>query len=243
MVRFSTAQTRNFIDSLPPMDEEFFEAVDKISPDESLQWMDSFDDTKLDSIEPLPWRIESSTHIDCPTVSTTPSDCQSHNQETASQPISAPDRFDVVGGRGQCIQRLPGNETYRKLVSVNKRIYARCHKKDKGKVSQVGGRFLEYDEPTRTYHENSDKRASMKTSQALREGLSTIRKQIYSDLAAGRCQSWPDANLLGTSNVPLPAERYFEYSVRYLQVHLKNEFPSACEKNASYGVQGTSHKY
>ena len=35
-------------------------------------------------------------------------------------PIVAPDRFDVVSGRGQGIQRLPGNKTYRELVSMNK---------------------------------------------------------------------------------------------------------------------------
>ena len=80
--------------------------------------------------------------------------------------IVTPDRFDVVGGRGQGIQRLPGNKTYRELVSMNKvrryslhlncrfllceliqllaflpllhqPIYARCHKSDKGKVAKV----------------------------------------------------------------------------------------------------------
>jgi hypothetical protein len=35
-------------------------------------------------------------------------------------PIVVHDRFDVVGGRGQGIQRLPGNKTYRELVSMNK---------------------------------------------------------------------------------------------------------------------------
>jgi hypothetical protein len=46
--------------------------------------------TECDSNDPLPWTIVT------------------------------PDRFDVVGGRGQGIQRLPGNKTYRELVSMNK---------------------------------------------------------------------------------------------------------------------------
>ena len=94
-------------------------------------------------------------------------------------------------------------------------------------IRKVGGRFLEYDEQTRTYRDIGDKRACMKTSQALREGLPTIRKQIYSDLAAGRYQSGLDTSLLGTSNIPLPEERYFEHSFRYLQVSLNIEFPTS----------------
>jgi hypothetical protein len=35
-------------------------------------------------------------------------------------PIVAIDRFDIVGGRGKGIQRLPGNKTYQKLVSMSK---------------------------------------------------------------------------------------------------------------------------
>ena len=51
-------------------------------------------------------------------ISTNPSDGQHHPVQ--SQTISAPDRYDVVCGCGRRIQRIPGNQTYRKLVSVNK---------------------------------------------------------------------------------------------------------------------------
>jgi len=148
-----------------------------------------------------------------------------HQQETSSEPVTAPGRFDVVTGRGQGIQRLRGNEMYRELVSMNKRIYARCHKHDKRKVSkgivdairELGGRFLECDQKSRTYFDIGDKKASSKTSQALREGQTTIRLQIYSDLVAGRPQTELEAELLGSFNAPLPAERYFEYSIGMLQ--------------------------
>ncbi|KAL3770481.1 hypothetical protein ACHAW5_001494 [Stephanodiscus triporus] len=171
----------------------------------------------IDSLEPLPWRTG--------LITATYSACQHHCQQNASQSIPAPGRFDVVAGRGQGILRLPGNEMYRDLVCMNKRIYARCHKHDKRKVSkgivdairELGGRFLECNEQSQTYHDIGDKKALRKTSQALREGLRTIRLQIYSDLAAGRPQTELEAELLGSFNAPLPAERYFEYSIRMLQ--------------------------
>ena len=145
--------------------------------------------------------------------------------QTSSEPITAPGCFDVVTGRGQGILRLPGNKKYIKLVSKNKRVYAKCHLHDKQKVSkgivaairEVGGGFLQYDKQSQTYHDIGDKKALIKTSQALREGLKNIRLQIYSDLAAGRPQTELEAELLGSSNAPLPAERYFEMSLRMLQ--------------------------
>ena len=50
----------------------------------------------------------------------TPSDYWRHHQETTSHAVSAPDRYDVVTGRGRNIQRLAGNKTYRELISANK---------------------------------------------------------------------------------------------------------------------------
>ena len=89
--------------------------------------------------------------------------------------IDKPTNRDVVGGRGQGVQRLPGNRKYRALISMNKvrrfriyfctdvhrgkpprgsremarslvptvtfqGIYARCHQRDKTKVSKVSER-------------------------------------------------------------------------------------------------------
>ena len=71
--------------------------------------------------------------------------------------------------------------------------------------------------PTRTYHDIGDKKVLSKTSQALREGVANIRRQIDSDIAAGRHQPGWDTNLLGSLDVPLSPERYFEHSVRRLK--------------------------
>ena len=47
--------------------------------------------------------------------------CRSATQEQpASRPTTKPTRIDVIGGRGQGVQRLPGNRRYRKLVAMNK---------------------------------------------------------------------------------------------------------------------------
>ena len=96
--------------------------------------------------------------------------------DVSIQPITAPTRFDVVTGCGRGIMGLPGNMTYRELVSLHKRVYAQVHRHDKVKVSwgivvairDFGGRFLKYDAETETYHDVGDKLARKKTSQALR---------------------------------------------------------------------------
>ena len=147
-------------------------------------------------------------------------------QQTLTQPINVPSCFDVVNGCGRGILKLPGNEAYRELVSLNKRIYARCHHLDKAKVSQgivaairdSGGRFLEYDKESKTYHDIGDNMAQKKTSQALREGQKKIRQQMYSDSSAARHIS----DLEGSLHIPLPVEKYVEFSVQMLQgIHAK----------------------
>jgi hypothetical protein len=143
-------------------------------------------------------------------------------QQTPTQPIDVPSCFDVVNGCGRGILKLPGNEAYRELVSLNKRIYARCHHLDKAKVSQgivaairdVGGRFLKYDKESKSYHDIGDNMAQKKTSQALREGQKKIRQQMYSDSSAVRNIS----GLEGSLHIPLPVGKYVEFSVRMLQV-------------------------
>ncbi len=87
--------------------------------------------------------------------------------------------------------KLPGKETYCELVSLNKKIYARCHHLDKAKVSQgivaaicdLGGRFLDYFRESYTYHDIGDNMAQKKTSHALHEGLKKIREQMSYDMA------------------------------------------------------------
>ncbi|KAL3764028.1 hypothetical protein ACHAW5_005112 [Stephanodiscus triporus] len=108
--------------------------------------------------------------------------------------------------------RLPGNEMYRKLVCMNKRVYAKCHAYDKRKVSkgivdairEFGGRFLEEcEQKSKTYRDIGDKEALIKTEAKLcAKNVKTIRMQINSDLVEGRPQTELEAELLGSFNAP-----------------------------------------
>ncbi|KAL3807244.1 hypothetical protein ACHAXA_007977, partial [Cyclostephanos tholiformis] len=136
---------------------------------------------------------------------------------------------DVLNGRGQGVQRHPGNTKYRTLVFVNKGLYAKCTRNDKLKISKgivaavrkVGGRFLELDERSGIYIDIGDKKATEKTSQALREGQTKIRLKLYNDeheMALDPARPIADEKSLPT---PLPreisAEAYFGYSVQVLE--------------------------
>ena len=148
-----------------------------------------------------------------------PADTRNHRIEAAPE-ITFPTAFDVINGRGQGIQRHPGNMKYRTLVYLNKGLYAKCPRHDKSKISrgivaairQVGGRFLELDEASGVYNDIGDKKAYEKTSQALREGQSKIREQIYKEM-----ESNPNANLLlQHQEREISSEGYFGYSVQLL---------------------------
>jgi hypothetical protein len=93
---------------------------------------------------------------------------------------------DVLCGRGGAALRHAGNQTYRKLVSLNKGLYITCLKTEKLKISrsivaairEKKGRFLEKDGKSGTWYDIGDKKAVEKTSQALREGQPKLRQQI-----------------------------------------------------------------
>lgn len=96
-------------------------------------------------------------------------------------------RKDVVMGRGSGTQNHCGNVSYRKLVYLNKELYATSSKFDKLKISKAivaavrefGGQFLQADEKRGgLYYDIGDKRAWDKTSQALREGQAEIRAKL-----------------------------------------------------------------
>jgi len=137
---------------------------------------------------------------------------------------------DVLNGRGQGVQRHPGNIKYRTLVFVNKVLYAKCPRPDKMKISkgivaavrEMGGGFLEVDERTGIYKDIGDKKATDKTSQALREGQTKIRKQMYKDEEKGGKPTYDTSFLTGPNGGPLPtgneisAQGYFGYSVQVL---------------------------
>lgn len=107
---------------------------------------------------------------------------------------------DIICGRGGVALKHPGNLAYRKIVGLNKGIYATCLKSEKLKISksivaairEIEGRFLEREDgkPTSslderdefgnpvTWKDIGDKRAVEKTSQALREGQPKLLKKL-----------------------------------------------------------------
>lgn len=88
-------------------------------------------------------------------------------------------------------------------------------------MRELGGRFLELDERTGTYKDIGDKKATEKTSQALREGQTKIRKQMYKDEKMSGNPTYDTSLLnLAPSGVPIreiSAEGYFGYSVQVLE--------------------------
>lgn len=113
----------------------------------------------------------------------------SHNKEeeedVAERGIIEPRDSDVICGRGGSSLRHPGNQTYRRLVNLNKGLYITCLKTEKLKISrsivaairEQKGRFIEKDKDG-TYYDIGDKKAVEKTSQALREGQPKLRQKI-----------------------------------------------------------------
>lgn len=100
--------------------------------------------------------------------------------------VTDPRDTDVLCGRGGAALRHPGNQTYRRLVNLNKGLYITCLKTEKLKISrsivaairEQNGRFLERDAKKGTWFDIGDKKAIEKTSQALREGQPKLRKQM-----------------------------------------------------------------
>jgi len=107
---------------------------------------------------------------------------------------------DIICGRKGVALKHPGNLAYRKVVGLNKELYATCLKNEKLSISksivaamrEVGGRFLErvdgktsasLDEKDKSgnlvaWKDIGDKRAIEKTSQALREGQPKLLKKL-----------------------------------------------------------------
>lgn len=105
--------------------------------------------------------------------------------------IIKPTNSDVLCGRGVTTNRHPGNESFRALVNCNKELYVSSTKKNKMMISRSiveavrnkPGRFLEKDAVTKLWMDIGDKKAIEKTSQALRDGAASLRKQLSEDLS------------------------------------------------------------
>jgi hypothetical protein len=107
-----------------------------------------------------------------------------HGQEAMTSVTDS----DVLCGRGGATFWHPGNQTYRRLVNLNKGLYITCLKTEKLKISrsivaairEQRGRFLEKNKDGMWYDIGDDKKAIEKTSQALREGQPKLRQKIVS---------------------------------------------------------------
>jgi len=97
---------------------------------------------------------------------------------------------DVLCGRGGATNNHPGNQRFRAIVAEHMPEYLQAKKKQKAwiartvvrTIQQDGGRFLKRDKDPLTgrevWTEVADKKATEKTSQALREGLD-VRHKTY----------------------------------------------------------------
>eukprot|EP00536_Pseudo-nitzschia_multiseries_P000222 jgi/Psemu1/178039/e_gw1.3.17.1 len=100
--------------------------------------------------------------------------------------IPQPSQKDVLCGRGGGTLRHIGNRKYRSLIKLNKPVYLISTKEQKSAISRSivdvirnnGGRFLEKATNRNWYHDIGDAKAMEKTSQALREGQSKLRKRL-----------------------------------------------------------------
>ena len=128
---------------------------------------------------------------------------------------------DVVNGRGQGIQRLPGNVTFRKLVSAHKRTYALAPKTHKVTVSrgivnalrQIGAKFLEFDLKTGCYHDIGDEKAVYKTGQALREGQAKVKQELATEAEKGASRR---SSFIASNDISLE-ESYTNHSIQIIQ--------------------------
>jgi hypothetical protein len=100
--------------------------------------------------------------------------------------IIYPRDTDVLCGRGGAVTRHPGNKNYLDLVNRNKGHYYLSLSREKNIISrsivvairELRGRFLEKNKIDGTWSDIGDKKATGKTSQALRERQSEMRQNV-----------------------------------------------------------------
>ncbi|KAL3793515.1 hypothetical protein HJC23_007255 [Cyclotella cryptica] len=137
---------------------------------------------------------------------------------------------DVINGRGQGMLRHPGNVKYRKLVTANKELYARCPNGEKIEISKgivaairnFQGRFLDIEKEEGKYFDIGDQKAIAKTSQALREGQGKIRQLL-------RTKS--------SEKQSFQVEQYFAFSVKVLGELYNSQASSEVLSNNVAGME------
>lgn len=141
----------------------------------------------------VPTSNELATHVDQPNSSS----AESANVQTKVKPIQSlqPEITitpnDVLLGRGGGTNRHNGNIYYRNLVSSKQPAYVQAKKMDKSiiaksivaNIRERNGRFLKND--AGSWVDVGDRRATEKTSQALREGLSGRMRDVVRESGVG----------------------------------------------------------
>jgi len=105
-----------------------------------------------------------------------------------------PNPEDVLFGRGGGTNRHPGNIYFRVLVTQNQSNYLISKKLEKAAIARHivrtirhrGGQFLKFNEEAGMWFDVGDKKAALKTSQALREGTA---QKMRETLLAMRSQN------------------------------------------------------
>lgn len=98
-----------------------------------------------------------------------------------------PTEVDVLCGRGGGTNNHIGNRYFRQLVEDHRDEYFMSKKLGKGQISRKiiaiiqarGGQFLKRDGSTGKWCDIGNKQATLKTSQALREGLDVKKRQAF----------------------------------------------------------------
>ncbi|CAB9515941.1 Transcriptional regulator [Seminavis robusta] len=110
-------------------------------------------------------------------------------ENATAQGVADPGINDVISGRGDTINRHPGNVHFRKLVEEKRRVYLSSHfKREKRLIAETivaaiksldpPGRFLSKDTKTGLWFPIDEDRAREKASQALRENSKKIKAEL-----------------------------------------------------------------
>ena len=107
-------------------------------------------------------------------------------EETTLNKKEVPGKLDILLGRDKVAFSHIGNERFRVIVAMNRERYQSCSSKDaktritseiiKG-IHECGGRFLKFNEMTKTYEEVDYKEAHEKVSHALRSAKDPAEKK------------------------------------------------------------------
>mmetsp|Transcript_18538 Transcript_18538/g.28614 ORF Transcript_18538/g.28614 Transcript_18538/m.28614 type:complete len:212 (+) Transcript_18538:174-809(+) len=115
--------------------------------------------------------------------------CSTDNQSITTQPITVPEKNDVLLGTGAMIARYPGNQQFRTFVNAKKELYvsASCNYAkrliassvvDQVKNQSPPGRFLKQKESNGCWEVVRDDVANEKACRALRDGAPAIRSKM-----------------------------------------------------------------